>query len=76
MFSSAVIFASVLILTIGFCTLADGFASDLEENLRQLQENVNAIDENKMRKEMAVKKKLLGFIQFHSDARQLVPTFF
>lgn len=65
MLNSSVIFVSVLNLTIGFCTITDAFALDLEENLNQLQEDL-------LSAEIRIKKKFIDFIRFHSEARELV----
>lgn len=70
MFSSAVLFVTILTLTIGFCILADAFVSDLEENLRELQEDLLITEKMRTKNEIAIKKKVIDFIQFHSEARE------
>lgn len=65
----------MLILTIGFCTFATAFISDLEESLHQLQRDLN-IMKNKNGKisnaiQIGLQAKLVNFIQFYAEAREL-----
>lgn len=65
----------MLILTIGFCTFATAFISDLEESLNQLQNEINTI-ENENEKfsnafKIGLRTKLVNFIQFYAEAREL-----
>lgn len=65
----------MLILTIGFCTFATAFISDLEESLNQLQKDLNTMKNENEKISNAIKiglrTKLVNFIQFYAEAREL-----
>lgn len=71
--ATAELFIYTLILAIGFCLFLEDFISDIEENLRELNDdlhrtldNVSNIDQH-----FEMKIKLFDIIEFHSEAKQL-----
>lgn len=77
-FTGTQIYIAIVILTIGFCTFAVGFGVDLEKTVNQLQQDINALQHDKLSigKTVEIKVKLSQFIRFHSTARELSSSFF
>lgn len=65
-------YATVMILTIGFCLAVADFVSDLEENLRQLNEDLIGLEDKELTANEHIKltKKLSEIIEFNIEARE------
>lgn len=81
---SGAIAVITLILIVGFCLFAVGFVSDIEENLRQLnddlivsnekeltsEERLNVKKRYNIEKQLNIRKRLTDIMAFHSEAKE------
>lgn len=73
LYAATEIFIIALTLSTGFCWFVTTFVSDLEENLRELNAEIIAMEHmngHNMRR-TKIKEKIVGIIQFHSEAKEL-----
>lgn len=75
---TAELFFDTLALTAGFCLYASEFVNDLEEMVRDLNENLITDGDGKLiaAVSMETKKKLIEIIRFHSEIVELSVTFY
>lgn len=68
----------MMTLTIGFCLLISEFASDIEEKLRQINQDVVIMNDKNptIDEKFNLTMKLYGIIQFHIEARELSVIFY
>lgn len=67
------VYTCILTAITGFCMFIADFASDIKENLRQFNETLNSIKDNKITIDdrVILVKKLNEIIEFYSEAREL-----
>lgn len=72
---SAEQFLCVLIITIGFCWFISDFIADIEEHLRQLNEDLPLINTSRNMTEahhlVRMMQNLANVIRFHGEAKEL-----
>lgn len=66
-------YVSAQMLTVGFYLIISDFASDLSVKLREINKDLIELEDRKMttNEEIWLKKKVVEFVRFHSDAREL-----
>lgn len=71
--SSAALFVITLIIVIGICNFSASFITDIEENLRTLNNEIITSKNRKLslREWVKIKQKFIEIIQFHADAIEL-----
>lgn len=71
-FTIANVFACSLNTTIGHCVYAADFVTDLEESLREFNEQFDGKNENRMdsRKQLEIQRNFIEIIEFYSNARE------
>lgn len=68
--SPAALFVITLIIVIGICKFSASFITDIEENLRTLNNEIITLKNRKLslREWVKIKQKFIEIIQFHADA--------
>lgn len=69
---AGVAYISVIVLIIGICLFIIGFASDLDEKFRELNEKLKPIKHKNLNiyERVDIKRKLADIIQFHGETRE------
>lgn len=72
-FAASALFVVTLILVIGICNFGVSFVSDIEENLRKLNDDIVLSTEQTLSsaKWTEIRAKFIDIIQFHADAKEL-----
>lgn len=73
-FAASALFVVTLILVIGICNFGVSFVSDIEENLRNLNDDIVLSTEQKIVSSIEwteIRAKFIEIIQFHADAKEL-----
>lgn len=72
-FAASALFVVTLILVIGICNFGVSFVSDIEENLRNLNDDIVLSTEQKLSsiEWTEIRVKFIEIIQFHADAKEL-----
>lgn len=72
-FAASALFVVTLILVIGICNFGVSFVSDIEENLRNLNDDIVLPTEQKLSltEWTEIRAKFIEIIQFHADAKEL-----
>lgn len=66
------VYACAMIVTIGFCLFVSAFVSDIEEKLRQFNEDVVALEGKKVtaKEHIMLTTKFSEIIEFHAEAKE------